>query len=138
MMDQYVGNLTKKTHLKRAIDKHARTIDFSDDAIEEIVLKFRKERNLKDSSYAFVKNKRKHFKKAAQKINEKGLTIYEYKSLGISPKITPTRYKNSINSMNKFFRAFVFKSVGNYIKQQHEMILLDLGLVSCYTMGNLL
>lgn len=134
LMNKYVANLTKKSHLKRAIDKHARTIDFSDDAIEEIVLKFRKERNLKDPSYAFVKNKREHFKKCALKIKNKGLTIYDYKSLGISPRITPSRYKNTINSMNKFFRALIFKSVGDHIKEHFQMVLLDLYLVSCYTM----
>lgn len=134
MIDQYVGNLTKKTHLKRAVDKHARTIDFSDDAIEEIVSKFRKEKNLKNPSYAFGKNKTEHFKKAAQKINEKKVTIYEYKSLGISPRITPTRYKNTLNSMNKFFRGFLFESIGEYIQKENKMVLLDLDLVSCYTM----
>lgn len=95
---------------------------------------FKEERGLKEPTNSYVLNKRDHFKKCAEKIKKFGLTIYEYKSLGISPRINPFKYKNSINSMNKFFRAFIFKSVGDYIKEHFQMILLDLDLVSCYTM----
>ena len=74
---------------------------------------FREERGLEDPSNFYIDNKRKHFKKCGEKIIKNSLTIYQYKSLGISPRILPEKHPSTTNSMNKFF--FVF--LGDYTQK---------------------
>lgn len=133
MVPIYVSHLTEKSSLKRSINKNARETDLSKEVIDTLLDKFMAERGLKDPSYSFVKNKRKHFEDCARSVKTKGIAIYKYKGMGISPRIMPEKYSGSINGMNKSFRRTIFKQVGDFLLKEHKMVLLDLDLVSCYT-----
>lgn len=133
LIPDYVDNLISKTTVRKDINKFVKKMDLSPAAIEKQLQIFMDEWGLEDPTYSFVKHKRDHLNRCANSISVKGIAIYSYRELGGSPRIQPTNYKYAINGMNKSFRNMMFMRIGDFLVSQHQMVILDLDLVSCYT-----
>lgn len=84
--------------------------------------------------------KSEEFQSRANKVITKGLNQiksfggipYSYKPLGVSPRILPISYGNTINSTKRLVRERVYINMGE-AALEHGKVLVDLDIVSCYT-----
>lgn len=63
-------------------------------------------------------------------LKAKTIVPFKYKQMGMSPRILPQNYGDSINSVKKFVRKEAYKAVSS---QLEEFTILDIDLKSCYT-----
>nr|YP_009478058.1 hypothetical protein AnanMp22 [Anthoceros angustus]AVP12834.1 hypothetical protein AnanMp22 [Anthoceros angustus] len=61
-----------------------------------------------------------------------GVIPYKYKSMGISPRILPVSYGESINFSKRFLREKVYAHLGCSLRDK-GLVIIDLDLVSCFT-----
>ena len=60
----------------------------------------------------------------------KTLVTFKYRQMGLSPRIAPQNYGDSINSVKKFIRQ---KAYSHATENLQDYIILDIDLKSCYT-----
>jgi P4 family phage/plasmid primase-like protien len=63
-------------------------------------------------------------------LKAKTIVPFKYKQMGMSPRILPQNYGDSINSVKKFVRQEAYKALSS---QLEEFQILDIDLKSCYT-----
>lgn len=63
-------------------------------------------------------------------LKAKTIVPFKYKQMGMSPRILPQNYGDSINSVKKFVRKEAYKAVSSHLE---EFTILDIDLKSCYT-----
>ena len=83
-------------------------------------------------SEQFELNKKRNFERFLKNLSSAPLFPKNYKQLGISPRIQPTKSGTTLNSAKKFIRNLVFEEMAEILRDD-EMVILDLDLVSCYT-----
>lgn len=60
----------------------------------------------------------------------KTLVPFKYKQMGLSPRILPQNYGESINSVKKFVRTKAYRYISSNLE---EFTIIDIDLKSCYT-----
>jgi phage/plasmid-associated DNA primase len=133
LMEQYVNYLTKKNSLRRDLNNFIKKLPVGLNLVDELITKYCKNVGAKNPSEEFLKNKTDHFTRAIEIVKHNGVTVYEYKSLGNSPRIQPGRPGKTLYSFNKVFRNYLFEHMGLFLKENYGMVILDLDLISCYT-----
>lgn len=63
-------------------------------------------------------------------LKAKTIVPFKYKPMGMSPRILPQSYGESINSVKKFVRQEAYKALSHELE---EFTILDIDLKSCYT-----
>lgn len=78
----------------------------------------------------FCEKMLEHMNRGKDVINTYGLVPFSYKSLGVSPRIIPTNYGKSINSVKRVLREYAY----SYVSERcPDIEIIDIDLKSCYT-----
>ncbi len=76
---------------------------------------------------------REVLERGGKQIGKFGAIPYSYKMMGVSPRIVPIAYRDTVNNTKKVLRTMCYELLGDYAFHEKGMVLLDLDLVSCYT-----
>ena len=67
------------------------------------------------------------------KVANTGFLTYKYTQMGSSPRISPSESHGGPNQIKSSLRNQILTRTGDYIARNHDMVILDLDLKSCYT-----
>lgn len=80
----------------------------------------------------FLAGVREQVVRGVEKLNKFGCIPKSYKQMGISPRITPVRYGDSINSTKKLVRNYGYRLAAGVFKE-YGFSIVDVDLRSAYT-----
>ena len=126
--NDYLTLLTKRSALRRNLNKHIRSSKLDAKLADKLIEIYFQSKNALNPSDACIHTKCQHFERIIQIVKGKSISIYEYKSLGTSAQIQPTRYGQTINSFNFIFRNYLFEEMNQWLQKNEKMVLLDLDL----------
>jgi P4 family phage/plasmid primase-like protien len=128
MYEKYKGYLAMRSPLKTYLNKESKKLPLSlQNSILEDYLK-----QMKIPSAEFKGKAADQINKGLEKIINFGAIPYTYKMMGLSPRLVPVSYGNSINSTKKIVRKTVYTLLGK-LASDRGYYLVDLDLKSCYT-----
>lgn len=124
----YISILSLKTKEKRFLNSY---IKRNPPKIEKLL----------DLYFSKHKEINKNFRDHVKNVMDKGLTIvtkygsipYSYKRMGVSPRIIPINYGDTLNNTKKVIRNEVFSLMNKEANKQLGMTIVDFDLKSCYT-----
>ena len=100
-------------------------------AVEEIVSRFKLHQYLEPSA-DFLEGVRNQVIRGVGKLKKFGCIPKSYKQMGISPRISPIRYGDSINSTKKLVRNYGYRLAASVFKE-YGFSIVDVDLRSAYT-----
>lgn len=86
----------------------------------------------KMGSKEFIVSLTELLEKGAKRIRSFGLIPTKYQTMGISPRIIPVSYKDSVNSMKKVLRNEGYRQLSVYTLDRYNKVVVDLDLKACY------
>ena len=128
----YKGKLGK-TEMKVYLNRKVK-IYFSDKGplIEE-KLKSQYFQGMENPSEAYIESFLKVLRRGIQSIAKFGAIPYSYKQMGVSPRISPVSYGNTINNVKRLIREEAYSYLGELANREFKAKILDLDLKSCFT-----
>jgi len=100
-------------------------------AIEDIMNEFKSKSKI--SSELYIQGVKEQLIISFDKIKKNGLIPFKYKTLGISPRIIPTKYSETINSIKGVVRNFFYKKIAeSKICSESSYVIVDFDLRSCF------
>ncbi len=100
-----------------------------DKAVEEILSGFKLS---PEPSAEFMEGVRNQVVRGVEKLHKFGCIPKSYKQMGISPRISPIRYGDSINSTKKLVRNYGYRLAASVFKE-YGFSIVDVDLRSAYT-----
>lgn len=126
--NQYISILGQKTKEKRLLNSYIKEHPPSIDLLLNIYFKDHKLLN---------ENFREHVKSVFQKglgiVTQYGSIPYVYKRMGVSPRIIPVNYGDTLNNTKKILRQEVFSIMNKEANNSFNMTIVDFDIKSCYT-----
>lgn len=127
LYEDYMEKL-EKTPFKDSLSKVGRKM--SPELVDELVSTYCAERKV--LSPGFRERAFEVIQRGVSQIQKWGGIPYTYKPMGVSPRIIPWAYRNTINNTKKIVRERCYELMGGRANEQ-GMILVDLDIKSCYT-----
>jgi hypothetical protein len=114
------------TEKKVSLNKVSRTLSYNLDELANAYCQ-----NCSINSPSYLKGVHSVLDKGLRQIHKFGAIPFVYKQMGVSPRIVPVSYRDSIQSLKKYLRTFIYKDLSGYLNST-EYVILDLDLKSCY------
>lgn len=117
----YVSQLAKKNNLRRDSNRYGKHLELDDQMVDELIFSYFKEKKTVNPLNSCIEAKREQFIRNVKALNLHRVTIYNYKALGSSARINPAYYGTTLNSMNSVVKTYMFKHIGKYLYETHNM-----------------
>lgn len=88
---------------------------------------------LENPSEAYIESLLNVLRRGIQSIAEFGAIPYSYKQMGVSPRISPISYGNTVNNVKRLIREEAYSYLGEHANREFNAKILDLDLKSCFT-----
>jgi P4 family phage/plasmid primase-like protien len=125
---EMLGSNKIKIDLNREVRSYFSKMDHHIE--EKLQLKYFQ--GIKDPSDAYRESFLKVLRRGIQSVAKFGAIPYTYKHMGISPRISPISYGNSINNVKRLIKEEAYSYMGQHASLMNARI-LDLDLKSCFT-----
>jgi Family of unknown function (DUF5906)/D5 N terminal like len=125
--------LFKKNDMKEEIDKYVKyyLLESRESIIQSCLETYTESCKIKSDEYLF--NVERVITRGIDRMIKFGVIPYTYKQMGVSPRLIPVSYGNSINNTKKIVRNVTYKMMGDYAATHFDRCIIDLDLKSCYT-----
>lgn len=122
--EPYLEVLSQKTPNKKFLNKYIRNhLPDMKSLLDEFFLD-------RPSTPAYREHVEKTFDKGLELIRKYGCIPYNYKQMGVSPRLIPINYGSSINTTKRVLRNQIFQILSNAGKS--KFVIVDVDLISCY------
>lgn len=126
LYESYI-RILEPTDLKLSLNKESRAIKLDLNALANDYCK-----GCTIKSTAYVEGVNKVLTRGYSQIKNFGAIPFTYKQMGVSPRIVPNSYKDSVQSVKKFLRDRIYNHLSIYSQREFNYSIIDLDIKSCY------